>query len=476
MGIFLFIRDLRLSDNPAFYHLLQRTNSIIPLYVLDQTTENEKSFGAAQKWWLHHSLLSLSNDIKKAGSRLIIRQGKISDEVLKLAQEAGASHVYLNRCYDPYMIQEISNLEKKLSLNQIELKTFKANLLFEPWEIKSKTGGCFKVFTPFWKSCLNTENERTIYPLIKKIPPLSDEIISEKLEHLSLLPTKPDWSISFKDEWVPGQSGARKRLKEFLEKTGMNYHQNRDFPGINGTSRLSPHLHFGEITPLQIMTEIEQHRINNDLALLPEDVNVFHRELGWREFNYHLLHHFPNLAHQNFNAKFNSFPWNSVSENFKKWCRGQTGYPIVDAGMRQLWKTGWMHNRVRMITASFLVKDLLIDWRLGEQWFWDTLLDADHASNPANWQWVAGCGADAAPYFRIFNPVLQSEKFDPSGTYIREWIPEIQNLPDKYIHCPFQAPPNILERAEITLGKTYPFPLVDHKKARQFALACYKNS
>jgi deoxyribodipyrimidine photo-lyase len=348
--------------------------------------------------------------------------------------------------------------------------TFPGNLLVEPGRIANKEGASLRVFTPFWKRVLSLGDLRSPLPAPRALPPSPDNIASDQLEDWGLEPTKPDWAAGFRDSWEPGESAARERLADFLDGIA-GYSDARDRPDKLSTSRLSPHLRFGEISAAEIF---HAGRFAADKHAPSRDIEKFLSELGWREFSYHLLHAFPDLATRNLQARFDAFPWRSDDAGLKAWQRGRTGYPIVDAGMRQLWHTGWMHNRVRMVTASFLIKHLLIDWRRGEEWFWDTLVDADPANNAASWQWVAGSGADAAPYFRIFNPMLQGEKFDPGGDYVRHWVPEIARLPDKFIHKPWLAPPMMLAESAVALGKDYPAPIVDHDMARKRALSAFQ--
>jgi deoxyribodipyrimidine photo-lyase len=344
-----------------------------------------------------------------------------------------------------------------------------ANLLHDPGEVRSKSGLPFRVFTPFWRHLQTIGEPRTPLAAPRRINGLNG-FASDTLQSWKLEPTRPDWAAGMRANWTRGEAGAHGNIVGFLEEGMQGYAALRDRPDLAHTSRLSPHLRFGEISPFQVW-HICSHAAQSHRAARPADVEKLLSELGWREFCYHLLHHHPDLATRNFNSRFDRFPWRTEAAALSAWQAGRTGYPLVDAGMRQLWATGWMHNRVRMVAASFLVKHLLIDWRLGEQWFWDTLVDADIASNPANWQWVAGSGADAAPYFRIFNPVLQGEKFDPQGDYIRRFVPELAGLSAETIHAPFDAPPLEVASAKVVIGKSYPAPIVDHQAARTRALA-----
>lgn len=456
-----FRQDLRLIDNPALYEASKKFDKIIPVYIHDEKFGGNHAIGAASKWWLHNSLASLSKDIE-----LIIKSGEATAALKEIIKETGASALYFNRCYEPFALKRDAEIEKI----GIEVQSFNGSLLFEPKELSTGKGDYYKVFTPFWKACLNKGISKTFLPK----PKLNiHKATGIALDSLNLLPKKPDWSKGFKEKWQCGEKAAIAALDAFIENGLSNYAEGRNFPSLKCVSEMSPRLHFGEISPLYIW-----HTIQNASGLQTKNqanVERYLAELGWREFSYHLLYHFPKLAEQNFKPQFDDFKWNTNLDNFSAWKKGLTGYPIVDAGMRELWHTGYMHNRVRMIVASFLIKDLLIDWRQGEQWFWDTLVDADMASNSASWQWVAGSGADAAPYFRIFNPTLQSEKFDSTGAYIKKWVPELKSLDSKFIHAPWETPPMFLADAGITLGKNYPFPIVDHNKARALALKYYKD-
>ncbi|MEQ8935162.1 MAG: deoxyribodipyrimidine photo-lyase, partial [Amphiplicatus sp.] len=444
----------------------------IALFVLDDATPGPWKPGGAARWWLHHSLAALGEALGKRGASLILRRGEVKKVVAELAKETGASAVYWNRCYEPVAVSRDKEIEAALEQNGIEANGFNGALLFEPWEIAPQNGDYFKVFTPFWKACLRAGKPVSLLPAPETIAPPRTAPPTESLSDWGLLPTKPDWAAGFASFWRPGEAGARKRLADFLETGIAHYAEARDRPDRNATSKLSPHLHWGEIGPRQI-----KHAVDHALdagTIKHREADKFMSEIGWREFSHHLLYHFPNFPEQNVRNNFDAFPWNGNAEDLRAWQRGRTGFPIVDAGLRELWTSGTMHNRVRMIAASFLIKDLLIDWRAGAAWFWDTLLDADLANNSASWQWVAGCGADAAPYFRIFNPVLQGEKFDPDGAYVKRWIPELADMPKKYVHKPWRAPEDVLEEAGVTLGETYPKPIVDHAVARRRALEAFE--
>ncbi len=453
-----FRRDLRLSDNPALYHAAAKGAPVLPLYI--DETDRQTPDGAASRVWLHHSLKALSADM----DGLVLRKGAALQVLKSLIDETGAKAVYWNRRYGPD--REIdTTIKSALADQNLEVKSFNGCLLSEPWTIKPKSGApYYKVYTPYWRAVLSQIDAA---PALTRPEFKILSVDGLSIDELIPLPNLPDWASKMLPGWTIGEHGAKVALRDFLDQALGRYASDRDRPDRpDATSRLSPHLAFGEISPRQIWHKVR----GQDL-----DGGKFLSEIGWRDFSYNLLFHNPELRHQNFKSDFDRFPWISDSVRLKAWQTGQTGYPIVDAGMRELWETGYQHNRVRMITASFLIKHLMIDWREGEKWFWDTLFDADVASNPANWQWVAGSGADASPFFRIFNPMTQGQKFDPKGDYVRRWVPELTALPDKYIHSPWTAPDNVLNTAEIKLGEHYPNPIVDHKTARLRALEAYKS-
>ena len=461
-----FRQDLRLTDNPALSVASAIGAPIIPLYVLDDETPGNLRMGGASRWWLDHSLVALDTSLRQIGSELVLRRGAAERELARLLEETGARSVYWNRCYEPFAVARDTRIKQFLSDKGIDVHSFNAALLFEPWEIETKAGDPYKVFTPFWRACLNAP------PRPDPLPPPAELICpdefpkGDRLKDWDLSPTQPNWAAEFEDEWYPGEDAALALLDDFLERRVTDYATGRDRPDKRLTSRLSPYLHFGEIGPRQIWHAVDRKQPGADKFL---------SEIGWREFCYHLLSHFPSIPAENLRPAFDDFPWRDDPDGLRAWQQGKTGYPIVDAGMRELWRTGWMHNRVRMISASFLIKDLLIDWRLGEAWFRDTLVDADLANNACGWQWVAGSGADAAPFFRIFNPVTQGQKFDPDGVYVRRFVPEIASLPDKWIHRPWDAPDQVLTEAGVILNDTYPAPIVDHASARTRALEAFKS-
>lgn len=468
-----FREDLRVADNPALHAALHGGGPVTALYVLEDTPEGGRPLGAASRWWLAQSLRSLAEDCAAIGLPFCVRSGDPLDLIPKAAREAGAERVVWNRRYAAPDAARDTAVEAALSDAGIAVETFNGRLLYEPWEVKSKAGEALKVYSPFWRAAMALREPRAPLPKptkaqVKPGPTLD----GTNIDALGLEPTKPDWADGMRDAWSPGVAGARAALREFLDHGLKGYADDRDRPDRPATSRMSPYLRFGEVSPHQLWHAVEGAVHDGDAS--GRDVEKFRSELGWREFSYHLLHHFPDLATRNFQDRFDAFPWSEPkAEHRRAWRKGMTGYPIVDAGMRQLWTTGWMHNRVRMIVASFLIKDLLIDWREGEDWFWDTLVDADPANNAASWQWVAGSGADAAPYFRVFNPALQGKKHDPDGVYVKTFLPELERLPAQWIHTPWEAPPAVLDEAGVTLGEIYPRPIVDHSAARDRALAAF---
>ncbi|SIQ12020.1 deoxyribodipyrimidine photo-lyase type I [Rhizobium sp. RU20A] len=464
-----FRRDLRLADNHALAAAVHTGKPVIPLYIREPDETGNGPLGAAQRWWLHHSLSALSQSLDKAGASLILRSGSADKVLADLMGQTGADAIYWNRRYEPSGTAVDGPLKDGLKADGIAVKSFAGQLMHEPLTLKTKSGGPFRVYTPFWRA-LEAEGEPD-EPLAapRHIKGFSGKLKSEDLADWALLPTKPDWAKTFHEVWEPGEAGAAKRLKAFVKKALAGYKVKRDFPDGETTSMLSPHLALGEISPASVW------HATRGVDAPGDDIVHFRKELAWRDFSYHLLFHNPDLDRRNLQPKFDSFPWKCDDKALKRWQRGETGYPIVDAGMRQLWRHGYMHNRVRMIAASFLIKDLMIDWRVGEAWFRDTLVDADPASNAASWQWVAGSGADAAPFFRIFNPILQGEKFDPDGAYIRTFVPELAKLDARLIHRPFEAKPAELKAAGVRLGETYPTPVVDHHTARDRALEAFKS-
>lgn len=469
--IFWFREDLRLRDNPALQTAVSSGQPIICVFIFDEESPGDWSVGGARKWWLHHSLDVLSKDLAAMGGQLVIQRGQADEVLPDLVKTSGADHVYWTRRYAPYQIETDKGIKEGLEQSGVNVTSINGRLLFEPWRFKTGGGTAYRVFTPFWRSLKSEGEVRSPAPTIERLETAKSDVTSLALADLDLLPVSPDWASGFGEVWTPGEAGAKVRLDRFIQDAVANYSDDRNRPDVNGTSGLSPHLQHGEISPVQIWHAVQTAI---DSGEIPEkQAQKFLSEIAWREFSYVLLFANPDMLDTEIQKKFEAFPWVDDLGNLEAWQKGITGYPIVDAGMRQLWQTGWMHNRVRMIVGSFLVKHLLIDWRHGMHWFWDTLVDADIGANTASWQWIAGCGADAAPYFRIFNPMTQGTKFDPDGDYVRQFVPEIADLPNKYLNTPWDAPEDVLKEAGVVLGDTYPEPIVDHKQARERALSAY---
>lgn len=457
-----FRQDLRLAFNPAFLHAAAQQAPLIAVYIWSPEQEGMWKPGAASCWWLHHSLKALESELKDKRIHLCIQKGDAAAVLKKIVKQTKATEVVWNIRYEPDAAKQEKQVKEALEQSGCAVASFHGNLLFAPGSILTGQENPYQVFTPFYRACL----KEAIKPVQGKIPGkvsvFRSKISSLKIEDLNLLPDI-GWDKGFYELWQPGEKAAQAALRQFVKNGLSSYSKERDEPSKVGTSLLSAHLHFGEIAPFQIWEALRT--VKNSEPFL--------RQIIWREFAYHLLVHFPKTPTRALKEKFNDFPWKKNSRALKAWQKGMTGYPIIDAGMRQLWKTGWMHNRVRMVAASFLVKDLMVPWQDGAKWFWDTLVDADLANNTFGWQWCAGCGADAAPYFRIFNPETQSKRFDPKGEYIRKFVPELKDLPDRWIHAPHMAPDDVLKKAGIVLGKTYPGPIIDHGTARKDALNIY---
>ncbi|MDA0786023.1 MAG: deoxyribodipyrimidine photo-lyase [Proteobacteria bacterium] len=466
-----FRQDLRIADNPGLAAAAASGRPILPLCILDEVTPNIRAHGGASRWWLHHGLEALARDLRDHGLQLVLRRGAALEVLERLIAETAAGQVVWNRCYEPGAIARDTVVKAMLRDAGVGAESFNGSLLVEPWNIETGQGRPYKVFTPYWRRL------RELYrpPAVFDAPDVmlaATEFPSDALSDWALLPTKPDWAGGLRESWHVNERAAQARIAEFLEEAVADYPQDRDRPDRAGTSRLSPYLHWGEISPHQIWRAAAPC-LDADAAVA-KGAEALLRELAWRDFNHHLLFHFPRIATANWREQFDGFPWRDDPAGLAAWQQGRTGYPLVDAGMRELLAEGWMHNRVRMVASSFLIKDLMVDWRDGEAWFWDTLVDADLANNAGNWQWVAGSGADASPFFRIFNPVTQGEKFDPAGEYVRRWVPELADVPDKWIHKPWAAPDGVLASAGVILGETYPAPMVHHGVARNRALAAYK--
>jgi deoxyribodipyrimidine photo-lyase len=463
-----FRRDLRLHDNPAWNAAVKSGCEIIPFYTHSPSEEGKWRHGAASNWWLHHALQDLSNQLASYGLTLTLRNSDTAIAALTaLTKEVTVKAIYWNRCYEEQSVKRDTLIKETLSNDGISVRSFNGNLLFDPLEITNKSGSPYKVFTPFWKSCLTLVIPRPETITFQQTETSPHNCLeSDGLDSFALLPKIP-WDSEMNAFWQPTRSGGKKLLKQAIAKSS-DYQDLRDIPSTDGTSRLSPYLHFGQISPAEFHHEVLTRCTAKDHA----QTGIL-RQLFWREFSAHLLYHFPHTHDQPLRNEYQNFPWNFDTDLLEKWQRGQTGYPIVDAGMRQLWKTGWMHNRVRMVTSSFLVKHLLQPWQEGAHWFWDTLVDADLANNTQGWQWIGGCGADASPYFRVFNPILQSKKFDPTAAYIKKWIPELSEVPAKLIHAPWEMEPLELAAAGVKLGTDYPEPIIGHQEGRKQALDAY---
>ncbi|WP_296596397.1 deoxyribodipyrimidine photo-lyase [Phenylobacterium sp.] len=476
MTVILWLRrDLRLHDNPAVAAAMATGQPVLPVHVRDDEDAGGHAPGGASRWWLHGSLESLAADFEARGNRLVLRTGPAAQVLAQLAAEVGARQVVWTRRYEPWALVQAASVRDRLQAAGASCREGGGGLLHDPAELRTGSGGPYRVFSPFWRAL----RERLRLPPEAAAPahiPPAAKVTSEDLTDWGLRPTRPDWAGGLRDAWRPGEAGAASQLARFLDDGLSGYRTQRDIPGRDGTSRLSPHLHFGEIGPAQIWRAVAGRAMADFGDPWGGGAESFLSEIAWREFSQHLLAAFPDLPDKPLRPEFGAMPWRDAPDELAAWTRGRTGFPIVDAGMRQLWRTGWMHNRVRMIVASFLVKDLLIPWQAGEAWFWDTLVDADLASNAASWQWVAGSGADAAPYFRVFNPVSQGRKFDPDGAYVRRWVPELAGLSDAFIHEPWAASPIERAAAGVTLGLDYPNPIVDHAAARVRALAALETS
>jgi deoxyribodipyrimidine photo-lyase len=460
-------RDLRLADQPALHAAVQRGAPVIPVFIHAPDEEAPWRPGSASNWWLHHSLARLSDALAERGSRLVLRRGGSRDLLLQLARETGADAVFWNRLYEPAAIRRDQMVKESLRAAGLAAESFNAALLNEPWKVRSGNGDPYKVFSPFWKASrqIGIDTPPLPEPDAVLAPGDGSWPESEPLDSLGLLP-EMCWEQGLAETWTPGEAGALERLRAFLDGPVRRYRDARDIPGQEGTSRLSPHLHFGEVSPRQIVRALRDAGLDLDSG----GAEHFVREIGWREFAHHLLFHFPHTAEEPLNPRFAGFPWREPGDDLAAWQRGETGIPIVDAGMRELWRTGWMHNRVRMIVASLLTKNLRLHWLHGARWFWDTLVDADLASNTLGWQWTAGCGADAAPYFRIFNPVLQGERFDPEGSYVRRYVPQLARVPDASLHAPWAHGRKTVDRS---LRVGYPDPIVDLQQSREAALEAF---
>jgi deoxyribodipyrimidine photo-lyase len=458
-----FRDDLRVHDNPALSAAAASGRPVLCVYLFDAASPELRPLGGAARWWLHGSLDGLAAALASRGARLHLLRGPAAALIETLARETGAEAVFWNRRYEAAARAVDAEAKSRLKSHGIRAESFNGHLLYEPWTVLKDDGTPFRVFTPYWRAARSREAPSAPLPAPARLDAsaMPRSIVTVTLDDLGLEPKTPDWAATMRQTWRRDEVGAEAQLEAFLADGFPAYAGERDRPDRESTSRLSPYLRFGNISVRRIW---HAAAARGDGA---RNLDKFQAELGWREFSYHLLFHRPDLAARNFQAKFDAMPWRHDPSALRAWQKGRTGYPIVDAGMRQLWATGWMHNRVRMIVASFLTKHLLLDWRSGEAWFWDTLVDADPASNAASWQWVAGSGADAAPYFRVFNPILQARKFDPDGTYVRRWVPELAALDVDSIHTPTAA-----QRAA---ADNYPPPIVQHEQGRARALDAFRS-
>ena len=470
-----FRNDLRLSDHAALTHAVER-GAVVPVFVWAPDEEGEWAPGGAHRWWLHESLRALDRSLRDKGSRLVLRAGSSLDELAAVCEATGADRVVWQTRYAPALRARDADVREGLERAGLEARQFAGRILHDPAQIQTGSGTPYKVYTPFW----NKFEAQVDVPEPLGVPRMGASKAPDAwpesvgLEALGLTPEAQDgvdWAGGMRDEWTPGERGALDRLDTFFDDALSGYDEGRDVPAERRTSMLSPHLHWGEVSPRTVWHRVEAWVSNGAMR---EDADSFLSEIGWREFSYHVLHHFPETPTEPLKDKYAAMPWRATPSYLEAWRRGRTGYPLVDAGMRQLWHVGWMHNRVRMVTASFLTKDLLVPWQEGARWFWDTLCGADLANNTMGWQWAAGCGADAQPFFRIFNPVSQSRTHDPDGAYVRRWVPELADLPTKHLHAPWDAPADVLDKAGVTLGETYPEPIVDHAERRDAALEALK--
>ncbi|MDX2110979.1 MAG: deoxyribodipyrimidine photo-lyase [Verrucomicrobiota bacterium] len=469
-----FRHDLRIEANAGLARSVATGMAVVPVYIYTPAEEGKWAPGGASRWWLHHALADLDAQLRALGSRLVLRTGDSLEALLALARETGARNVTWSRRYEPEIIARDGRVKQGLRDAGLEVVSENSSLLREPHRVVNQTGKPFRVFTPFFKHCIQQSgaSEKAFADDLSKVDVMhlkhpANWPVSEPLESLELLPKVP-WDAGFYSAWKPTHAGALARLGRFIDTAVTDYDEDRNLPALDGTSRLSPYLHFGQLGPAQVL-----HALRERTSLETKGAHQFLAELYWREFAYHVLYHFPVTPEHCMRPEFANFDWAPDTGILQSWKEGQTGYPIVDAGMRQLWETGWMHNRVRMIVGSLLVKHLLQPWQSGAAWFWDTLVDADLANNTLGWQWIGGCGADAAPYFRVFNPMLQGEKFDPEGDYVRRYVPELARLPVAYIHQPWEAPASVLAQSGVILGKTYPRPLIDHATGRKRAIAAF---
>ena len=469
-----FRQDLRLHDHAALHAALASGRPVLPVFVLDETTPGRWAPGGASRWWLHGSLAALAEALDTLGAPLVLRRGPWHEAIPRLVEETGAAALHAGILHEPWARRADRAVEAALDGRGVQTHWHRTATLFDLDAVRTRSGGVHAVYTPFARAC------RSLPPPPRPLPARRHLVAAaapavDRPEDWDLLPTHPDWAGGLRATWRPGEAGAAARLRGFQREGLDAYDRRRNQPGTDGTSMLSPHLHWGEISPGQVW-HAAAHAADHAADRGGTGPDRFLAELLWREFAAYLLWHHPHMPEQPLRPAYANLPFRHDRRGLRAWQRGLTGVPIVDAGMRQLWQTGWMHNRVRMITASFLIKHQLIDWREGEAWFWDTLVDADLASNSAGWQWVAGSGVDSAPFFRVFNPATQGARFDPDGAYVRAFVPEIAGLPDTHLHAPWTAPPLVLEAAGVMLGRTYPHPVVDLDLGRRRALAAWENT
>ncbi|MBM4113249.1 MAG: deoxyribodipyrimidine photo-lyase [Phycisphaerae bacterium] len=490
-----FRNDLRIDDHPALAEASR--DAVVCMFVLDDAADGDWAPGAASRWWLHRSLAALDAALRRLGARLVLRRGDTIGHLAEVAQATGAERVVTTARCEPAAVELDARAGRELAARGVRFARFDGALLHDPGEIRTGAGTPYRVFTPFWKSCLERGADSAPLRAPRQLVDAGEAVASAPLDSLELEP-RIAWDEGLRSEWTPGSEGAAKRWKVFARGALRSYAVGRDRCAERGSSMLSPHLHFGEISVRRLWHDLARmertlrgdrrpprSRLDaararprtgsapDDAAAAIESIRVFRAELGWREFAHHVLAAFPSTTDAPLRPEFARLPWRRDAALLRAWQRGRTGYPLVDAGMRQLWATGWMHNRVRMIAASFLVKHLLQPWQEGARWFWNTLVDADLANNTMGWQWSAGCGADAAPFFRIFNPVSQGASFDAEGRFVRRWVPELAGLAPKWIHRPWQAPASALSHAGIELGGDYPRPIVDHAEGRTRALEAF---
>ena len=471
-GIVWFGQDLRVGDHPALAAAVRQCEQVLCVYIHAPEELSGWQPGGASRWWLHHALADLGASLRARGGRLVLLRGPTEQSLRQAIRRSGAGSIYWNERYEPAVRRRDASLRRRLEFDGLDVQVFPGSLLHDPQTLLNKQGKPYQVFTSFWKSFLSQGRVRkpVSAPRRQNAPQKQPEGVS--LASLDLLP-RPDWAEGIDRTWEPSEAAAQRKLQSFVKRNVVSYGEMRDRPDREGVSRLSPYLHFGQISPVQVWQAV-QDRYKDSGSDERASVETYLREIGWREFAYHLLVYFPHTTDRPLRESFRRFGWRRNRRWLRAWQQGKTGYPMVDAAMRQLWHTGWMHNRMRMVVASFLTKHLLIPWQDGAAWFWDTLVDADLASNTLGWQWTAGCGADAAPYYRIFNPVTQGRKFDPEGAYVRCWVPELVKLPSKYIHAPREAPAEVLQEAGVRVGQDYPEPIVEHRQAREKALRAYE--